>query len=72
MEPEATSEAPRNLNEDVDIPADRDRAMGTPITFLDKLNPEQFEIVKIRLGDDNKDLRVGDKTPYFRVLVRRT
>lgn len=28
-----------------DIPADYDGAMGVPITFLDKYNPEQFEIV---------------------------
>ena len=30
--------------------------MGVPITFLDKYNPEQFEIVKFRKGDDGKDL----------------
>lgn len=29
----------------VDIPADYTGAMGVPITFLDKYNPEQFEIV---------------------------
>lgn len=28
-----------------DIPADYDGIMGVPITFLDKYNPEQFEIV---------------------------
>ena len=28
-----------------DIPADYDGVMGVPITFLDKYNPEQFEIV---------------------------
>ena len=28
-----------------DIPADYDGMMGVPITFLDKYNPEQFEIV---------------------------
>ena len=28
-----------------DIPADYDGAMGVPITFLDKHNPEQFEIL---------------------------
>jgi hypothetical protein len=30
-----------------EIPYDYDRAMGVPITFLDKYNPEQFEIVGI-------------------------
>lgn len=29
---------------------------GVPITFLDKYNPEQFEIVAFRKGDDGKDL----------------
>jgi len=29
----------------VDIPVDYDGAMGVPITFLDKYNPEQFEIL---------------------------
>ena len=29
----------------VDIPCDYDGEMGVPITFLDKYNPEQFEIV---------------------------
>ena len=30
-----------------DIPSDFDGAMGVPITFLDKYNPEQFEILAI-------------------------
>lgn len=30
--------------------------MGVPITFLDKYNPEQFEIVAFRKGNDGKDL----------------
>jgi hypothetical protein len=31
----------------VEIPCDYDGAMGVPITFLDKYNPEQFEILAI-------------------------
>lgn len=31
----------------VDIPCDYDGAMGVPITFLDKYNPEQFEVVGV-------------------------
>jgi hypothetical protein len=31
----------------VDIPADYDGVMGVPITFLDKYNPKQFEILGI-------------------------
>ena len=50
-------------------------AMGVPISFLDKYCPEQFEIVRFRHGDDDKDLRYTDingsvKIPYFRVLIR--
>ena len=33
-----------NVNTYTDIPCDYDGAMGVPITFLDKYNPEQFEI----------------------------
>ena len=31
--------------------------MGVPITYLDKHTPEQFELVKFRKGDDDKDLQ---------------
>jgi hypothetical protein len=34
-----------NIDKTVDIPVDYDGAMGVPITFLDKYNPDQFEIV---------------------------
>ena len=53
-----------------DIPCDYPGAMGVPITFLDKYNPEQFEIIKFRKGDDNEDLRIGDRCPYFRIVIR--
>jgi hypothetical protein len=45
--------------------------MGVPITFLGSYNPEQFEIVKFRKGDDGKDLMLEDKQPYFRILIKR-
>lgn len=38
------------------IPSDYDGVMGVPITFLDKYNPDQFEIVSFRKGEDGKDL----------------
>ena len=38
------------------IPEDWDGMMGVPITFLDKYNPEQFEIVGIAEGDSGKEL----------------
>jgi hypothetical protein len=54
------------------IPGDFDGVMGVPITFLGKYNPDQFEIVKFRHGDDGKDLRLSNgKCPYFRILIRR-
>jgi len=53
------------------IPKDYNGVMGVPITFLDKYNPEQFEIVKFRKGDDEKDLSVNRKSPYFRILIKR-
>jgi len=34
-----------NVDKVKDIPVDYEKAMGVPITFLDKFNPEQFEIV---------------------------
>ena len=60
-----------NVDKTTDIPYDYDGAMGVPITFLDKYNPAQFEIIKFRKGDDDKDLSVNGKCPYFRILIRR-
>jgi hypothetical protein len=55
----------------VEIPVDYEGVMGVPITFLDKYNPNQFEIVKFRKGDDDKDLSVNGKCPYFRILIKK-
>jgi hypothetical protein len=58
-----------------EIPYDYDGEIGVPITFIDKYNPSQFEIVKFRKGDDNKDLFYikNDKIiqPYFRIIIKR-
>jgi hypothetical protein len=43
-----------------DIPLDYDGVMGVPITFLDKYNPKQFEII----GQTHS----GDKTPEVELL----
>lgn len=40
-----------NINKTQDIPFNYDGVMGVPITFLDKYNPEQFEILGITLGN---------------------
>lgn len=60
-----------NVNKVSDIPCDYDGVIGVPITFLDKYNPEQFEIIKFRKGNDDKDLCINGKCPYFRILIRR-
>ncbi len=52
------------------IPKDWDGAMGVPITFLDKHNPDQFDIIKFRKGNDEKDLSINGECPYFRILIR--
>lgn len=59
-----------NVNKTKDIPSDYSGAMGVPITFLHKFNPDQFEIIKFRKGDDEKDLSINGKCPYFRILIR--
>ena len=50
-----------NVDKTKDIPADYAGAMGVPITFLDKYNPAQFEI--IGLGISNSGLEMG-VNPY--------
>ncbi len=59
-----------NVNKTQDIPLDFEGFMGVPITFLHKLNPEQFEIIKFRKGNDEKDLSINGKCPYFRILIK--
>jgi len=57
------------------LPKDYDGVMGVPISYLTKHNPEQFEIIKFRKGDDGKDLRYpvngSMKEPYNRILIQR-
>jgi hypothetical protein len=50
-----------NVKKYTDIPADYNDVMGVPITFLDKYNPNQFEL--IGLGISNSGLECGVK-PY--------
>lgn len=45
-----------------DIPADYYGAMGVPITFLDKYNPDQFEILGITDRDNNSGLKTKEYT----------
>ena len=50
-----------NVDKTVSIPKDFNGKMGVPISFLDKYNPDQFEI--IGLGISNLGLSIGVK-PY--------
>lgn len=59
-----------NVNKVTEIPIDYKGCIGVPITFLGSYNPDQFEIIKFRKGDDDKDLTVNGKSPYFRILIR--
>lgn len=67
-----------------EIPMDYDGVMGVPITFMDKFNPDQFEI--IGMAEDNgkglsgKDAKwdgttphciVNGKAQYKRIFIRR-
>lgn len=59
-----------NINKTQDIPMDYAGFMGVPITFLHKFNPNQFEIIQFRKGDNGKDLSINGKCPYFRILIK--
>ena len=40
------------------------------LLYRKKFNPDQFEIIKFRKGDDEKDLCINGKCPYFRILIK--
>lgn len=48
-----------------DIPMDFSGVMGVPITFLDKYNPDQFEIVGSNRGIDQDPKRIYGKGSYL-------
>ena len=65
-----------NVNKVTDIPMDYDGVMGVPITFLDKYNLEQYEIVGLdRYVEDNPKyghrFTINNKETYARILIRR-
>ncbi|MCK8625213.1 adenine-specific methyltransferase EcoRI family protein [Apilactobacillus sp. M161] len=59
-----------------DIPMDYSGIMGVPITFLDKYNPDQFEIIGLDRYTVPSDQLVGGrlsvdgKTKYARILIK--
>jgi len=57
------------------IPSDYDGVMGVPISFLDKYNPEQFEILGIdRYIENNPNyghrFTINGKETYARILIK--
>ena len=65
-----------NVSRVADIPYDFEGVMGVPITFLDKYNPDQFEIIGLdRYVEDNpnfgKRFTLNGKETYARILIRR-
>jgi hypothetical protein len=71
-----------NVNKTSDIPCDYEGAMGVPITFVDKYNPEQFEIIdgigrySILNNEETKKAgkylsMVNGKAIYFRYIIKR-
>lgn len=74
-----------NVDRVVDIPSDYDGVMGVPITFLDKYNPEQFEVIGHTHCKDKSpkvealrtDINhthggmINGKEKYMRILIRR-
>ncbi len=73
-----------NVDKTKDIPKDYDGAMGVPISFLDKYNPEQFEILSandLRRNKQtpikphglikDKDGSIGGQPKYVRIVIRK-
>ena len=59
------------------IPCDYSGTMGVPVTFLDKHNPEQFEIVGMdidvisgKVGPEASRFYVNGKRRYARIVIR--
>ena len=65
-----------NINTYTDIPCDYDGVMGVPVTFLDKFNPEQFEIVGAMTTTKVDEYNYGypyvnGVKIYARILIKR-
>lgn len=61
-----------NVNKTADIPDDYDGIMGVPITFLDKYNPDEFEIIGTSTIDMAKGAPyINGKRIYERILIRK-
>lgn len=69
-----------NVDKTKDIPMDYEGVIGVPITFIDKYNPDQFEIIDINphfftivekgLPKPPQLKIAGQKDPYARILIK--
>lgn len=75
-----------NVNKTTDIPKDYDGLMAVPITFLDKYNPQQFEIIdglnrytildyfgvnESVMSRHSHCCNIDGKATYYRIVIRR-
>ena len=71
-----------NVDKTADIPMDYDGVMGVPITFMDKYNPDQFEIIDAigrysMLDGPTEETKgkyltdINGQHKYARILIRR-
>lgn len=65
-----------NVDKTKDIPCDYDGVMGVPITFMDKYNPEQFELLGLMASTlvDNYNFGypyVNGSKIYARILIKK-
>lgn len=62
-----------NIDKTSDIPMDYDGIMGVPITFIDKYNPEQFEIIgnEYDLNIERGRGYVNGKRMYSRIFIKK-
>ena len=64
------------VSKTAEIPRDYFGVMGVPITFMDKYNPEQFEILGSTRYHDGNDFAddinfINGKQRFTRILIRR-
>ena len=66
-----------NIDKVADIPVDYFGYMGVPITYIDKHNPNQFEIIDIdnvlvkKLTGKSSRFILNGKTLYARIVIKR-
>lgn len=52
-----------NINKVAEIPKDYDGVMGVPITFMNKHNPDQFEIIGLGISNSGREIGVEPYKP---------